>query len=94
MGTTFTKYNPTTAFGQYNLKNDAYTNRRNLLIVLGVILLITAAVMVLVWSEDGVQTQGNFNPYSIPPAQYGTGPYGTGVYLPHENLLAESLAYT
>lgn len=94
MGTTFTKYNPTTLYGQFNLKNDGYTYKNKILLVLGTLLLIVIGVMVLVWTSDNLNRNNQFSPYNFPPPQYGNGPYGYGTYLPNKNILAETISYT
>ncbi len=93
MGTTFTRYNPTTYYGQYNIKNDTYNNKQKVLLVLGTLLLIAIGIAILVWSSKDTSNQ-EFSPYTFPPAQYGSGPYGYGSYLPTKNILAETLAYS
>lgn len=95
MGQTFSQYNPLTEMGRYNLRNYVYQNKRTVTVVLVILILLVLIGMYFLYSGGSSQVQNQQRhrslPSNIPPPAYGYGPYGYGLYLPPESVMAESL---
>jgi len=91
MGSLFSQYNPSTVYGEYNLRQKVYDNKKNIIIVLVFVLVVVLGAMVMIWStsEDGKPYL--IKKYDFHPPRYGNGPYGYGVYLPPANMINASL---
>ena len=72
MGTIFSQYDPFSIYGQHNLKNYAYQNKRNLLLILTIALMLVVGAIIMVWTNDTDQSIGKPH-YNIPPPRYGFG---------------------
>lgn len=87
------QYNPFTDIGRYNLKNYMYKNKKTLTIVLVILILVVVVVMWTMYSGDpGIHPPAARPPLNLPPPRMGYGPYGYGLYLPPEAMIAESIA--
>jgi len=86
MGTVFSQYNPFSVYGEYNLKKEAYENKRSVIFILSFMLLATigAIVALYVTGNEPVRQPRTFN---IPPPKYGLGPYGYGLYILPVNMM-------
>lgn len=91
MGSFISQYDPFSVYGNYNLQQKAYENKRTVLITLSFILVIVIGAIVMIWSTDGSSITPPIRKYNFPPPRYGNGPYGYGVYLPPANIINASL---
>jgi len=91
MGSVISQYDPFSVYGNYNLQQKAYENKRTVLITLSFILVIVIGAIVMIWSTEGSLVAPPSRKYNFPPPRYGNGPYGYGVYLPPANIINASL---
>jgi len=79
-------YNPFTPIGRYNLKNFFYENKKTVIYVTILLILVLIFATYNVWRwEDHPKVLNIYTP-SVPP-QYGVGPYGYGLYAPPRELI-------
>jgi len=91
MGSFISQYDPFSVYGNYNLQQKVYENKRTVLITLSFILVIVIGAIVMIWSTEGLSVTPPGKKYNFPPPRYGNGPYGYGVYLPPANIINASL---
>lgn len=92
MGQFWSQYSPFTVYGQYNIKEKLYQQKRIAIAVLIIIILVILVVINMIWSSDASSDTDTKIHYTIPPPRQGKGPYGGGIYLPTKELLASSIA--
>ena len=89
------RYNPFTDIGRYNLKNYIHKNKQTLTIVLVVAIFLVLVVMYVIYSGDPGESEAaglaRRPPLNLPPPRLGYGPYGYGMYLPPEAMVAEAV---
>ncbi len=89
MGILLSSYNPFSVYGQYNIKTYLYENKKNVIIILSVVLLfIVALILAFGFGYDPPTEKVEYN---IPPPKYFNGPYGFDLYLPPRNVLLDSI---
>jgi hypothetical protein len=81
MGNILSQYNPFSVYGEYNIKKNAYENKKSVIGVLSFILLVTIGAIVMLWVTGNEPTKPT-RTFNIPPPKYGMGPYGYGLYIP------------
>ena len=91
MGTLFSTYDPFNPYGQYNLKEYAYKNKRNVIVVLSLILLLTVGAIMMIWATSEDKKGAGKVRYNIPPPRSGFGPFGTGIYLPPLHMVSAGI---
>ena len=88
MGALMSHYDPFSVYGQYNLKEYSYKNKKNVITVLVMILIIILGSIVMLYTTDPGVSPSIRPKFNIPPPKYGYGPYGQGLYLPPTEMLA------
>jgi len=92
MGTTFSQYDPFSAYGQYNLKTYIYNNKGKVISVALIAVMIITLTIVSLWTTP-IQTPGKYHQqFNIPSPVYGMGPLGEGLYLPPKDILLGSIS--
>lgn len=85
MSSTSKSYNPFTPIGRYNLKNFLYDNKKP---VIGISFLVIIVLLFLFYNIYSQQDNPKvLNIYRPMPPQYGYGPYGYGLYAPPRELM-------
>jgi hypothetical protein len=90
MGNLITSYNPFSEYGRYNLKKFAFENKKNVMVVLGLFMVVLGLAFLSVYTTSGSSTTGQS--YDLPIPKYGYGPFGFGEYIPPKNMMASYVA--
>jgi hypothetical protein len=89
MGNLLTAYNPFDPVGVYNIKTYIYENKRQVITILTVIILIIIGFIIIVWSSKSpIKMKDHFD---IPAPKFGDGPFGKGIYIPPKDILVNSI---
>ena len=91
MGGLISQYDPFSVYGEYNLREKTYQNKKTVIITLGFILVIVIGAMLMIWTTSLDAIKSPIKKYDFPPPRYGNGPYGYGVYLPPASMINASL---
>lgn len=91
MGNLISQYNPLSVYGEYNLREKIYKNKRVVIFTLSFILIIIIGAIVMVFSSSLDSNPPLVKKYDFPPPRYGNGPYGYGVYMPPANIISALL---
>jgi hypothetical protein len=92
MGQFWSQYDPFSVYGQYNLKDTLYENKKTATSVIIALIIISIAAIVVIWTSGGNDSIKTKVKYDIPAAKAGYGPYGYGSYLPPKEMLAKAIA--
>jgi hypothetical protein len=84
-----TSYSPFTPIGRYNLKKFFYENKKPVIGIAFLIILVLIFIFYNVYSQQEHQKVLNIYRPIVPP-QYGYGPYGYGLYAPPRELIESS----
>lgn len=79
-------FSPFSSIGRYNLKNYIYENKKNVISITVIFIIILIFATYNVWSWDYHPKVLNIYTPLLRP-QYGLGPYGYGTYAPPREYL-------
>ena len=86
-------YNPFNPVGRYNIETYLYENKK---IVLGIVIIFILILIVLgmvVWGEGKTPHKNSIDQTAVlsdlPPPKYGKGPFGYGIYAPPKSFFQD-----